>query len=190
MLDIKYIQNNTTANVIYFKELMSTQVFAKENVKNIKDKTVVVTDYQTNGHGTHGRIWHTEKSKNITMTLILKPNCDLKKLNGYTLKIAEFIQEFIQERYKIDLKIKEPNDLLLNNKKICGILVECKTSGQLVNEIYIGIGFNVNEINFNEETEKIATSLKKELKEEFSREEIIIGILNRILENYTTWSEG
>ena len=69
---------------------------------------------------------------------------------------------------------------MLNNKKICGILTEINTIGENINYLIISFGFNVNEECFSEETKNIATSLKREYKKEFSREDILIEILRNI----------
>ena len=67
------------------------------------------------------------------------------------------MKKTIEELYKIQLDIKEPNDLMLNHKKICGILTEINTIGEKINYLLISLGFNVNEDNFSQETEQIAT---------------------------------
>lgn len=82
-------------------------------------------------------------------------------------------EKTIEELYKIPLEIKEPNDLMLNDKKICGILTEINTISGKINYLLISLGFNVNEDIFSKEMQNIATSLKKEYKKEFSREDII-----------------
>lgn len=79
------------------------------------------------------------------MTIILKDDWKVQDLDGLTLKIAEAIKNAIKVLYGYELKIKEPNDLLLNGKKICGILTECSSMNNIVNYILIGIGFDVNE---------------------------------------------
>lgn len=167
--------------IVYKEQIESTQELAKELVKNdIKSGTLVITDNQTKGKGTKGRNWQASKEKNITMTIILKPNLKIQKLEGLTLKIAEAIKEAIKELYEYTLTIKKPNDLLLNGKKICGILTQTATMGNQVNYILIGIGFDVNEENFSKELQSIATSLKKEYKKEFEKEEIIVKIIEKI----------
>ena len=169
-------------NVIYYEELESTQKLAKKLLKEnkIKNGTIIITDNQTSGIGTKGRTWYSNKGTNITMTLIVFPNCKIEKIEGITTKIAQCISDSLKELYDIDLKIKYPNDLLLNGKKICGILTESATENQILTHLLIGIGFNVNEENFNDETKEIATSLKKEYKREFIREEIIINIIKKL----------
>ena len=114
------------------------------------------------------------------MTLILKPEININKLEGFTVAIAENIQQAIKELYGIELEIKLPNDLLLNKKKICGILTEVITIKEHVKEIFIGIGFNVNEKEFSSDISDIATSLYKETKQVYCREDIICKVLENI----------
>ena len=163
----------------YFYEIDSTQVEAKRNVEKYKNGTVIIADMQTAGRGTHGRVWHT-KTDNIAMTIILKPEINIKRLEGFTVAIAEKIQQAIKEIYGIELEIKLPNDLLLNGKKICGILTEVVTIKEIVKEIFIGIGFNVNEKEFPSDISDIATSLYKETKQVYCREDIICKIIENI----------
>lgn len=182
-MDIEKIKSAKTKfigkELEYFDEIDSTQAEAKRNVEKYKNGTVIIADTQTAGRGTHGRVWHT-KTDNIAMTIILKPEVNIKKLEGFTVAIAEKIQQAIKELYGIELEIKLPNDLLLNNKKICGILTEVVTIKEIVKEIFIGIGFNVNEKEFLSDISDIATSLYKETKQVYCREDIICKILENI----------
>ena len=162
----------------YFKEINSTNIYAEKIADRPEENgKVIIAEIQTNGIGTKGRSWYTGVGNNIAMTIILKPKCNLEKLEGITVKIAECIKEAIFKLYNIQLEIKKPNDLILNNKKICGILTKTNTIGEKINYLIIGIGLNVNEEHFDKETINIATSLKKEFKKEFSREDIIIKII-------------
>ena len=179
-MDLKIIKDNIgNYQIKYFKEVNSTHNFVKENWKTISNKTIVIADSQTEGIGTHGRVWYTGNN-NIGVSILIKPNCDIDKLNNITIEIAKSIQWAIKEKYNINLEIKYPNDLLLNNKKICGILTEIRSISKEVTHLIISVGFNVNEVNFDSETEKIATSLKKEFKKNFNREEIILKIVEKI----------
>lgn len=158
---------NTTyigKEIIYKEEMESTQELAKEISKeDTKNGTIVITDNQTKGKGTKDRKWFVSKGKNITMTIILKPNITVEKLEGFTLKIAECIKEAIKELYNYNLYIKKPNDLLLNNKKICGILTQTASVGNNIKYILIGIGFDTNEEIFNEELRKYCHFTKKRI---------------------------
>ena len=170
---------NKKYKIKIYEEIPSTHLFVKENQHKLENGTVIIANKQTSGIGTHGRSWYTGSS-NIAMSIIYKPNCDINKLDGIKINIAKSIKEAINELYNIELQIKYPNDLLLNGKKLCGILTETNTISKKVNYLIISIGFNVNEINFDGKTKKIATSLKKEYKKDFDKEKIIYKIIEKI----------
>lgn len=115
------------------------------------------------GSGTHGRNWYTEEN-NIAFSFYIKANCKIEKLEGITTEIAEIILETFKELYGIKLQIKNPNDIVFNEKKIGGILTETKLNGDEVKAIVIGIGLNTNKEEFEDEIKNIATSIKKEFE--------------------------
>ena len=168
-------------NVVYYDEINSTQDIIRNLAeKKVENGTLVIASNQTAGHGTKGKTWSVEKGKNITMSFVIYPKCKPEKLNGITVGIAEAIIEAIDELYAYKLNLKEPNDIMLNGKKICGILTQSVTLEEVVSYVVIGIGFNVNQVDFSGEIANIATSLKKEFNIEFKREEIIAKILEKI----------
>jgi len=185
-LNIQEIRNNLTTkyigqNIIYFDKIDSTQKEAKKLAENdLPNGSIIIADMQTAGIGTHGRTWHTSANKNIIMTVVIYPNCNVYELEGITTKIADAAVSAIWNLYNIKLEIEEPNDIVLNNKKAGGILTETKVDGGIAKNLFIGIGFNVNEEDFPEDIIDTATSLKKELGKEFDREIIIAGILNEL----------
>ncbi len=180
-MNSKILENKLKVYKIkYFETIDSTHKYIKEHASDLEDRTIAIADNQESGIGTHGRTWYTGDANNIAMSMLIKPNCDIDKLNNITIEIAKSIQGAIKEKYNINLEIKYPNDLLLNNKKICGILTEIRSISKEVTHLIISVGFNVNEVNFDSETEKIATSLKKEFKKNFNREEIILKIVEKI----------
>ena len=102
----------------YYKEITSTHMYAKQIAKNIEnDGKIIIAEVQTAGIGTKGRKWYTGAEKNIAMTIILHPKSKAKELNGLTTKIAQCIQNAINELYGYKLEIKDPNDLMLKGKK-------------------------------------------------------------------------
>lgn len=193
-MDIEKIKKANTKilgkTVEYYEKIPSTHLLSKKEIKqeleneikNINGK-VWIADTQTAGIGTKGRKWYTGIGKNIAITILVKPKCTMKDIEGITVKIAKSIQKVIGELYQIQLNIKEPNDLMYNNKKLSGILTEVNTIGEKINYILISIGMNVNEEYFDDDTKNIATSLKRELKKECSREEIIVRILESLESN-------
>lgn len=189
-MDLEKIKNANIRKIgkklEYFEKISSTHKYAKEiAMQQDSDGKLIIAEMQTDGIGTKGRTWYTGKNKNIAMTIILKPQCKISKLEGLTIQIAECMKKAIYELYQIKLEIKRPNDLILNGKKICGILTQINTISEKINYLIISLGFNVNEDNFSEETQDIATSLKKEYNQNFEREEIIkkfIEILEKEIE--------
>ena len=163
--------------ILQFEEIDSTHKYLIENYKTLKNKTIVLADMQTAGIGTRGRSWYTGNKNNIAISILYKENLKLEELEGLTIKIADKIKKTIKKLYNIDLKIKEPNDLMLNNKKICGILTQVNTLNGKINYLIISIGFNVNEIEFSDEIKDIATSLKKEFGIDFNKKDIIEKII-------------
>lgn len=163
----------------HFKTIESTHTYLKENYMNYEDGTIIIADYQTDGIGTHSRTWYSSQ-KNITMSILYKPTCNVDKLDNLTIDIANALKEMIYDMYEIELDIKYPNDLYLNGKKIAGILTTINTVGEKINYLIISIGFNVNETDFPKEIEEIATSLKKEYCRDFDKEKLIERIIKEI----------
>ena len=177
-MNIEKIKKSNTKylgkNIILYNEIDSTQEDAKRRLDNLPNGTIIIAEKQTSGKGTKGRVWHTNNG-NIAMTIVLKPKCNINNISNLTITIAKVMIDVIVSM--CNLEIKMPNDILLNGKKICGILTESKTLGDNVESILIGIGLNVNETKFEKELEEIATSLKKEINIDFEREKIIVKFI-------------
>ena len=115
-------------NLIFFEEIDSTQTEAKKLAdKGIENGTVVLTNYQMDGIGTHGRKWYSKKGDNISFTLILYPKCSIKNLENITIDIAKCMIDAINDVCSKKLDIKKPNDIIYNKKKIGGILTQIIT---------------------------------------------------------------
>lgn len=109
-------------NVIYYENIDSTQLKAKEIKDIMKNGTIIIANNQTAGIGTHERTWYMGEGENIAFTLILKPQCNIAKISNITITIAECMVDAIKKLYNKQLNIKLPNDLMCNGKKIGGIL--------------------------------------------------------------------
>ena len=175
-LTTKFLGRNT----IYFKSIDSTQseIWRLIEKNNIQNGTLVMADKQTNGQGTHGKKWYTDKENNIAFSIEIEPNCNVQQLDGITKEIAQIIVEIMLKMYGIKLNIKEPNDLYINNKKVGGILTQTKVIGNVVQYLVIGIGINTSQRIFNEEISKIATSIKKEFNVNVNVEDFIANFCN------------
>ena len=168
-------------NLIYHNKLDSTQSEIWRLIKKdeIINGTVVLADIQTDGKGTHGRTWYTDEENNIAFSLYITPNCNIKKLDGITLKIAQLIIGIFKDQYNIDLQIKLPNDIVFNGKKIGGILTETQIISEVVKYLVIGIGINTNKKSFNDEIKDIATSIRKEFNINVDTQSFVTEFCNR-----------
>ncbi len=169
-------------NAIYFETIDSTQneIWRLYEDKTIPSGTLVMADYQTNGKGTHGRKWYTDQANNIAFSFLIRMDKNIRELDGLTIKVAEVIVEIFKEKYGINLDIKEPNDLILNGKKLGGILTETKVIAERVKALVIGIGINIRQEEFADEIIDIATSIKKETGKEIDTKEFITEFCNKI----------
>ena len=169
---------------IFYNQIDSTQneIFRRIENNNIKNGTLVMADIQTNGKGTHGRIWHTNETQNIAFSFYIEVNCSPQKLEGVTIEVAKIIVEIFKLKYNINLNIKEPNDITYNGKKIGGILTQSKIIAKNVKFLVIGIGINTNQTVFLDDIKDIATSIKKEFGIEVNRTEIIECFCNKFEE--------
>lgn len=109
-------------NIIYYETIDSTQLRAKEIKEIVKNGTIIIANKQTAGIGTHERTWYMGEDENIAFTIILKPNCNIAKIENLTILIAKCMVNTINKLYGKMLDIKLPNDLMCNGKKIGGIL--------------------------------------------------------------------
>lgn len=164
----------------YYKTIDSTQdeIWRRIESRNVINGETVFSEIQTNSYGTHGRIWHTDEIGNIAFSFVIQTNSKIENLDGMTLEIAQIFEKIFKE-YGINIKIKLPNDLYLNGKKMGGILCQTKLIGENVRYIVIGIGININKMNFSEDIKEIATSVKKEFpKMELNNLEIVSKFCN------------
>lgn len=182
----KQLQNLKTnflgKNLIYYKEIDSTQneIWRKIKDKTITNGTLIMADIQTHGKGTHGRTWYTDESGNIAFSLFVEMNCNVRVLNGITIEMAKIIVDIFATIYGIKLEIKQPNDIVVNGKKLGGILTETALVGEVVKYLVIGIGINTNKENFTQDIKNLATSIKKEFHINVDREKFITEFCNRL----------
>ena len=171
---------------IFYKEIDSTQkeIWRRIENKKIEDGTIIIADIQNNAIGTHGRVWYTDEESNIAFSIYLKSNCRVSNLNGITIEIAQILVNIFKDKYNIKLEIKEPNDLVVNNKKIGGILTETKLNGETAKYMVIGIGINTNKTKFNKEICDIASSIKKEFGVIVDRQIVIEEFCNQFEKSY------
>ncbi|KXZ38912.1 BirA family transcriptional regulator, biotin operon repressor / biotin-[acetyl-CoA-carboxylase] ligase [Alkalithermobacter thermoalcaliphilus JW-YL-7 = DSM 7308] len=147
--------------IIYFETIDSTNDYAKKIAKKSSEGTIVISEEQTKGKGRMGRFWHSSKKDGIYMSIILKPDI-LPNDAPIITQIAGLSVVKALNKLNVDAKIKWPNDILINNKKVCGILTEMSIEIDRIDYIVLGIGINVKTLDFSEDIKNIATSILKE----------------------------
>lgn len=173
------------SNVVYYDEIDSTNNRAKEAGDNkAPHGTLFVADMQVAGKGRRGRVWQSPAGSSIYMTILLYPEISPLKAPQLTLVMAIAVAEGIKEVTGLDTKIKWPNDIVVNGRKICGILTEMSTEIDYINHVVIGAGINVNQDDFPEDIRKTASSLKMELGKQVKRSELIAAIMKSFEKNY------
>lgn len=187
LLNKSLVQKNLLSRIIYFEELASTNGYSKENHFELEDNTIVLTSNQTNGKGRFGRPWYTAKNENLTFTLIKDYGIridEIHMMNFYTSYILFLTIKLMSDNFRSnELFLKWPNDLLLNRKKIAGILLDVKDLNSDLKKFIIGIGINVNQQNFPEEIKLKASSLKNEFKTDFIIEDLLIEFIEQYYKN-------
>lgn len=171
--------------MIHFNSLESTNKTAKEVAVVNDEGTVVVAEQQTKGKGRLGREWISPNRKGLYFSVILKPDTDPTKVAKLTLLGAASVNRGLLD-LGIQSLIKWPNDIVINGKKVAGILTEMSCELGTINHIIIGIGINVNqsreEIPYD--LRDRATSLLMESGKAINRKELFAAILNRLDQFY------
>lgn len=143
-------------NIIFLPRVNSTNSYAIEMLKNVNlsEGTVVRTAEQTNGKGQRGSVWKTEKTSNLTASLVIKPTFLNLKNQHYLYQVSalacyDVLAELL-DTSQFDIKIKWPNDILVNKQKVAGILIENHVTNSKLSWSVVGIGLNVNQTIFDE----------------------------------------
>lgn len=187
MLNLDHYKKNLSTNSIghtikHYPKLDSTNTKAWELIsKNTPNGTVIITDNQLKGRGRQANKWISTHSKSLTFSTILYPKAPPNQINLYSLLAGLAITDCLID-YNIQAKLKWPNDILINEKKVGGILCESKISGGVIKSLVIGIGLNVNE-NITELPEELrdnATSLMIESGKQYQLEILLANILNHL----------
>lgn len=175
-------------NIYYYDVTDSTNLRANRLAEEgAPHGTLVVADAQEAGRGRRGRAWDSVGGISIYMTLLLKPDIDSANASMLTLVAAMAVSEGIRRVTGLDAKIKWPNDIVVNGKKVCGILTEMSAQMDYVNHIVIGIGINVHNESFPEEIASTATSLLIESGKRWNRAELIEAVWEAFEDYYEVY---
>ena len=156
----RHLETKWLGKYIIFEEVMdSTNVQAKTiGEENVVENAVVVAGRQTAGRGRRGRNWMSPEG-NCYFSVLLKPDIHPEYVSRLTLVTALALAEAITEVAKLEVQIKWPNDIVVNGKKLCGILTEGSVGEDGLKYVVIGVGVNVNQESFDDAIENMATSI-------------------------------
>ena len=181
-LNTKYLGQT----IIQYDELKSTIIKAKNIFDTCPNGTVVLSEYQSKCRIRFGREWSSYPDKNIYLSIILKPELENYIISKYETISSACVCESVNSIFNdLECKIKWPNDILINDKKISSVNCELVTKKNNIEGIIISIGINVNieENEIDDELKPFATSIKNEAHNDVDRE-ILIGCMLNNFETY------
>lgn len=171
-------QTSWAGKPLYHLEIVdSTNNYAKKTAQEgAEHGTLILADEQTQGKGRRGRTWISPKAGNIYMSILLRPQIEPDKASMLTLVAAMAAAAGIREVSGLNTQIKWPNDIVVQGKKVCGILTEMSAEVGRVHYIVIGIGINVHDKDFPEEIQATATSLDLQSGKRQNRTELVEAV--------------
>jgi biotin-[acetyl-CoA-carboxylase] ligase BirA-like protein len=165
--------------LLEFDTLNSTSDFLKENHSYFPHMTMIRANYQSKGRGQFDRIWMSNKNENIMFSILLK-EIDVKRVGNVKLWVLDSLITFINS-IGINCYFKEPNDIYVEDQKLCGILIETQTSMDIYDYVVVGIGININQENFDNLP---ATSFKNILKSKQDLKKLFAKLVNILIKDY------
>ena len=177
-------------DLLYLEEVESTNKYAKDNISNLADKTVIYTSNQTAGRGRLQRKWNYLGKDNIYASIVLKPSCEMKEVySNLTQYLCVVLSETFEE-YGVKPTIKWPNDIQIKGKKISGILAEGVNGKNGLEGLVLGFGVNLNcEEKLLNEINQPATSLNLEIGMEIDKEKFLKTLLDKFCLRYDKFIE-
>lgn len=164
----------------------STNLYAKKHIETLNDRTIILTKEQTAGRGRLNRSWVDLGKNNIFMSIVLKPSDTYKEVYSNITQYLSVVLCHTFETYGLKPQIKWPNDVLINNKKIAGILSESVVQGSKFKGLVLGVGINLNATTKGVEsiTDKPVTALNIELNREIDPKHFLDKLLEKFFKNY------
>lgn len=192
LINVHELENDLTTktigkNMIFKDRVPSTNALALNELASFSHGDIILTDFQTNGKGRMGRSWQSSLGKSIAMSIILKPSIENNQAVLLTQLTAAALAKAIDSI--IDCSIKWPNDMIVNHKKVAGILTESHFNGSSLEGVVIGVGINTNLV-FDEadyEVKSKATSLFNETHHLIDSNRLIRSFIQWFDELYTSW---
>ena len=176
----QYLKTATFGQTIrYFDSIPTTQTIAHQWAKEgATEGSMVIAEEQTAGKGRLGNQWLSPANEGIWMSLILRPPIMIKEASQMMILSSLAVNRAIWAYTQLPIQIKWPNDLLINGKKVCGILTELKGKQDQVDYVVVGVGINVNLASSLNQVERPITSLAAECGKSIDRAVLLATILN------------
>lgn len=188
---LRQIDKNKTAwagkTLIYKEETDSTNADAFRMADELVHGAVIMADSQFAGRGRRGRTWVSKAGENLYFSLLLKPDFEPDKAPMLTLVMALAAAKGIEALYGCKPQIKWPNDIVINGKKVCGILTEMQAAVKKIKYVVIGVGINVNQKEFAGEALAFAGSLLQETGQLLERKDLLSEVLSQFEDLYESF---
>ena len=184
------LESDLWKRLIFEETLDSTNLEAKRriNAQELSQGMVVVCEMQTAGRGRRGRTWASPAGSGLWMSLSLKPTIQPAHAPMLTILAGMAVRDALEDLYGLDAGIKWPNDIILRDRKICGILTEMTMEDLEMSGVVVGIGINVRAGAFPEELKDIATSIEEESSLPApDRAQLLCQVLRRFEQYYDTF---
>ena len=172
-------------HVVKFKQIDSTNNYLKNSYKLLNNFTFVVAEFQSKGKGRNDRVWSSEEGQNLMFSFLIKDQDLLKKFSALSIISAVEVAKLLEDYQIKDVSIKWPNDVLIGDKKVCGILLE----GQILEYLVVGIGLNVNQKVFPDGLRRPAISLSLEANKDFNIDELEQKLFSNIVKDLSNLDE-
>lgn len=176
--DIKLETEYLGRNFLYTDSIDSTNKFLLKSKEDFPEGTVLLSEEQTHGRGRKQRVWFSLPELSLTFSVLLKQKVSALNLSFLSLASAAAVAQAIENLYQLKVNLKWPNDVLVNNKKVAGILLESKFHGLALEKVVIGIGINVNQPFFKGSYNLTPTSIRLEFGKAVNREKLLSELLN------------
>ena len=179
------------SNIINIDQTISTNAYASKllKTKKAKEGTVIFANFQTKGKGQREANWESESGKNILTSMIISPSIPIRNQFSITIFISLALYDLLYKYFDKRVKIKWPNDILIADKKIAGILIQNIVSGDIVKDAIVGIGLNVNQTQITDYSTK-ATSFALELEQKVALPLLQNELLAAVEHRYLQFQEG
>lgn len=172
-------------DILFLPEIDSTNIEAKrQGEAGGKHGLLVIAEKQSAAKGRRGKQWNSKPGENAHFSILLRPDIRPKHAPMLTLVMALSVAQAIKDVVNQETCIKWPNDIVMNGKKICGILTEMSSEIDYVNHVVIGVGININQTHFEQELREKATSILLETGRNIRRSILVARVMERFEQNY------